>query len=164
MVTVYGPREAARICGIPFGTIAAWCFKYKWKKAGFKLPDPSDNSQIGKKDAGDVLREALEKHRDASTLHLAQYTEKASKAAAEHKKPLEVARKVRDVAGVYSTLWPQEEQSGLIEGAILLGMAKPTLNAKEIEEAKVIDVNEVSEVNEVSDVRTGLADPGQAGD
>jgi hypothetical protein len=152
LVTVYGPREAARVSGIPYGTISAMAFKFQWKKAGFRprVSDGSD-SPIAGKDAGDLLKESLEKSKSASTMHLAKFTERASEKAATHKDPLEVARAVKDVASVYNVLWPAEEESQLIEGAILLGHEKPTINVAEIEEAKVMDV------------RADVQDAGQAG-
>jgi hypothetical protein len=136
MVTLYGPREAARKTGIPVGTMLSWARTHKWKKMVLVKERPAvalhGNHQSSGKDAADLLRESLEKSRDASTFNLAQYTENASRKAAEHKNPLEVARKVRDVAGVYSTLWPAEEHSELIEGSILIGTAKVTDNPQEI--------------------------------
>lgn len=138
LVTLYGPREAARQSGLPVGTVLAWSAKFKWKKASV-LPRESVHTGVKaaagmvNKDAGDLLRESLENSRVNSTLHLAKYTEKASEAAAKHHNPLEVARKVRDVAGVYSTLFPPETEEGLIEGSILIGAAKVTDNVQEIE-------------------------------
>jgi len=85
------------------------------------------------KDASDMLKESLEHSRVKSTLHLARYVEKASKQAANHANPLDVARKTRDVAGVYQVLYPPEEGSELIEGSILIGAAKVTDDVKEIE-------------------------------
>jgi len=154
LVTVYGPREAARIAGIPVGTVMSWCHRFKWRKASVRPLVPSEltgRSNIAGKDAGDVLRDTLEAAKTNSTLHLARFTENASKKAAEHKNPLEVARKVRDVAGVYSTLWPAEEHSELIDGGILLGTEEVTENLDEMKELAV-------------NVRAELQDKRPAGD
>jgi hypothetical protein len=153
LVTVYGPREAARIAKLPPGTVMAWAHRYKWKKVTTRPVGVSrdSGSTLGGKDAADALAAAMESSKVASTLHLAKYTEKASKAAAEHEKPLDVARKVRDVAGVYSTLWPAEEHSELIDGGILLGTEAVTENP---EEMKAL----------AEDVRAELQDQRQAGD
>lgn len=130
LVTMHGPREAARVAGIPFGTVSAMCFKYKWKKAtGFK---PVSDHPLDGKDAADMIRESLERHRSDSTLNLARYVDQAAKKAAEHKDPLEVARKVRDVAGVHQILFPKEEDGGLIEGEILIGTRQVTINPEEV--------------------------------
>jgi len=143
LVTVYGPREAARLSGVPTGTISAYCFKYKWKKVSFPKPQVGHVDNVTGKDAGDLLAEALEKHRGQSTLNLARYVDHAAKKAAAHNDPLEVARKVRDVAGVHQIIFPQSEEGGLIEGAILIGTQKPEIDQAEIEAAKaeqIIDV------------------------
>ena len=131
LVTMHGPREAARVAGIPFGTVSAMCFKYKWKKAAFTALPPSSGNLAGK-DAADMIRESLERHRSDSTLNLARYVDQAAKKAAEHKDPLEVARKVRDVAGVHQILFPKEEDGGLIEGEILIGTRQVTINPEEV--------------------------------
>ena len=136
LVTVYGPNEAARISGVPRGTIHTWCHRYKWKKAIVNVVGAGieGKTNMAGKDAGDILRESLEDSKRESTLNLAKFTQRASKKAAEHKNPLEVARKVRDVAGVYSTLWPAEEHTELIDGGILLGTAEVTVNPEEVKE------------------------------
>ena len=144
LVAVYGTREAARVSGIPYGTISCYAFKYKWRKAAFRKQEGSHEALAGK-DAAEVLTEALQKHREDSTLNLAKYVDKAARDAARHGNPLDVARKVRDVAGVHQILFPKEEETGLIEGAILLGLEKPEIDTKEIEDAKaegaeIIDV------------------------
>lgn len=131
LVTMHGPREAARVAGIPFGTVSAMCFKYKWKKAAFKALPPAGNNLDGK-DAADVIRDTLERHRSDSTLNLAKYVDKAAKAAVKERNPLDVARKVRDVAGVHQILFPKDEEGGLIEGEILIGTRQVTVNPEEV--------------------------------
>ena len=44
-----------------------------------------------------------------------------------------MARKVRDVAGVFQVLYPPEEGTDLIQGAILIGEMRPTINKEEID-------------------------------
>ena len=139
LVTLHGPRGAARLAGLPVGTVLSWSRRYKWKRAVLHTP-PSTVTTAAKpgaalegKDASDMLRETMENTRINSTLHLANYVEKASKDASKHKNPLDVARKVRDVAGVYQVLYPPEEGNELIEASILIGAAKVTDDPKEIE-------------------------------
>lgn len=126
LVAVYGPREAARQSGLPTGTVLGWCAKFKWKKADriVRGTRAHENNPMTGKDPAQVLTEALQNHKDESTLHLAKYVEKASKAASKSEKPLEVARQVRDVSQVYKTLYPPEEGGEMIEGAILVGGMK----------------------------------------
>lgn len=130
LVAVYGPREAARVSGIPSGTVCSYASVHKWKKAAINRPANTVGT-TGQRDVTDVLIAAMEKHKQESQLHLAEYTANASRKAAEHRDPLEVARKVRDVAGVFQVLYPPETEGGLIEGAILIGEAKVTLNPQE---------------------------------
>lgn len=136
LVTIYGPREAARISGLKPGTIFWWCKRYNWKKAKAR-----EAPSIVGKDAGDAIRDALEKSKTASTINLAKFTERASEKAAKHTNPLEVARKVRDVAGVYSTLWPNESETELIAGGILIGEQRVEDNPQELKE--ITDVREI---------------------
>jgi hypothetical protein len=153
LVTMHGPREAARVAGIPFGTVSAMCFKYKWKKAAFTAL-PASNSNLAGKDAADVIRESLERARNDSTLNLAKYVDNASRKAAQSKDPLEVARKVRDVAGVHQIIFPREEEGGLIEGEILIGAAKVTINSEEVA-ARAKEIPNQDVWPELSDQRPG---------
>lgn len=115
LVTLFGPREAARQAGIPAGTVTRWACQFKWKKAIVSdVP----------KDAGDLIAEAVQKSRQLSTAHLARFTERASAQAAESRDPLQISKQARDVSHVYRTLWPaKKDGSELIEGAILMGGA-----------------------------------------
>ena len=158
LVAVYGIREAARQSGIPVGTISSWSCRFKWKKADKILLGTNgalSSAAIAGKDAADLLTEALTRHRQDSTLHLAHYTARAAKKAAEHEDPLSIAGKVKDVAGVYGTLFPPEEGGDLIEGAILVGSIKVKDSPEEmLARAQVVE----------DDVRETLPDQGPEGD
>jgi hypothetical protein len=124
LVSAYGSRETARQTGIPYGTVAWYCRKYKWKRAQPQDFRPDTKGQpIANQDPGDALATVLGRHKTASTLNLAQYTAKASKQALQGKDALGKARRVRDVAAVYRTLWPEERSGELIEAGILIGTA-----------------------------------------
>lgn len=160
LVAVYGPREAARQSGLPPGTVFSWCRRYKWKKAATLPRTNGINGMSGvvPRDAGDAITEAMAKHREESTLNLAKFTAKASKQAANLKNPLEKARAVRDVATVYSTLWPPEDGGEMVEGQILIGAAQVTDNhAEMIAQAEISDVS--SEGAQQHNVRQELPDP-----
>lgn len=128
LVVAFGQREAARLAGIKYGTLAVWCKRFHWKKAERPV---NDVQAICKQDAGDALKTTLEGYKGTSTLHLSKYAAEAATQAAKAKDKLSVARKVRDVAAVHSTLWPAERSGDLIEGAILIGMADVTDDAPE---------------------------------
>lgn len=126
LVSAFGSREAARQTGVPYGTIAAWCRRYKWRRAQPGIQPDKAGQPIRNQDPGDALTSVLERHKTASTLHLAQFTAKASKQALRGKDALGKARRVRDVAAVYRTLWPEERTGELIEAGILIGQDSVT--------------------------------------
>lgn len=159
LVAVYGPREAARQAKIPYGTVAQWCMKFKWKKASRLIHTSGKNGDPSvpmKDDAGDALVKALRSHKEVSTLNLAHYTARAARQAANLKDPLDKARNVRDVATIYDKLWPQESQTELIESAILIGSAVVKDNPQEMLAA--------TQVIEDADVREDVSDQGSQGD
>jgi hypothetical protein len=135
LVAVYGQQEAARQAGIPYGTVSSWCHRFKWKKMDV-LPrtngingnpcSPETRKRI------DEINNALIRAREASTINLAKYVDKAAKKAARHKDPLSIARRVRDVASVHETLFPKEKEGGIIEGGILIGAMVVKDDPKEI--------------------------------
>jgi hypothetical protein len=152
LITLYGARGAARMAKVPAGTMLCIAAKYKWKKAtGFNPEEQMSERAI---DAAELIAKEIAANRESSERNLAAYVKNASEKAAKHHDPLEVARKVRDVAGVYQVLYPPEEEGGLIEGAILIGGAQVTVNPEEVEaRARMID-----------DVRTELPDARPEGD
>jgi hypothetical protein len=143
LVTIYGARPAARLAKIPEGTVLAVAFKHGWKKASGFLPE-SEMSPAAI-DAAELIAKEIAESRQDSQLNLARYTKKASKAAADSTNPLDVARKVRDVAGVFQVLYPPETEEGLIEGAILMGTAAVIPDPEEVE-ARAITLTEVNDV------------------
>jgi hypothetical protein len=149
LVAVFGPREAARQAGLKEGTVCQWCRRYHWKKADrVALRKRMDALPGAGKDPAEALIEALQRFRDRSTLDLAQYVANAAKDAAKEKEPLGIARKVRDVAQVFSVVHPPEEGGEMIEGGILLGTARVAEATEEI----------------LANVRETLPDPGSQGD
>jgi hypothetical protein len=92
----------------------------------------------------DALRNVLSERKHRSRLALSKYTAEAAEAAAEHRDKLLIARKVKDVASVHKALWPEETHGELIDGAILIGMAKVVDNPEEIREARSKGLLEVT--------------------
>jgi len=131
LVALFGPSEAAKQLGIPKGTMLWRAQKYGWKKAASQ---PS-----GEKDIAEIIIRAVERSKQLTTVHLAQYAEKAAMEAAGHERPLEIARKVADVSKVYATLWPHEKEGKLIEGEILIGVAQVKDSKEKAVEGEVID-------------------------
>jgi hypothetical protein len=153
LVAVYGGREAAKLSGLPLGTVLSWCYRYGWRKA--KVPmRPRGGLPISGKGPVEAIVDALEKHKEESTMHLAEFTARAAKKAAKHADPLSVARNVRDVAHVYRAVWPEEEGGEMVEGAILVGTAQ----------VKDDPVEMLAETVPLEDVREEFSDQGSQGD
>ena len=74
-----------------------------------------------------ALANVLSERKDRSKLGLSKFTAEAAEEAAEHRDKLGIAGKVRDVAGVHKTLWPEEPNSNnqILNIAILTGAAPP---------------------------------------
>jgi len=69
----------------------------------------------------------LSERKDRTKLGLSKYAAEAAEQAAEHRDKLEIARKVKDVASVHSTLWPEKQgaQTHILNLALLTGKVSP---------------------------------------
>ena len=56
------------------------------------------------------LAAILAERKERTRLGLSKYAAEAAERAAEHPDKLGIAEKVKDVAGVHKTLWPEENQ------------------------------------------------------
>ena len=72
----------------------------------------------------DALANVLGERKHRTKLGLSKYVVEASEQAASHQDKLAIARNVRDVASVHSTLWPEEKRTEIIQASILLGEAE----------------------------------------
>ena len=54
------------------------------------------------------LAAILAERKERTKLGLSKYTAEAAEQAAEHRDKLEIAGKVKDVASIHKTLWPEE--------------------------------------------------------
>ena len=62
----------------------------------------------------DSLAVILSERKDRTKLGLSKYAAEAAERAAESDGDLALARNVRDVAAVHSTLWPETPQPGIL--------------------------------------------------
>ena len=68
----------------------------------------------------------MSERKDRTQLGLSKYAAEAAEEAAEHRDKLGIAGKVKDVAGVHKTLWPeQSETKPILNLAILTGQIQP---------------------------------------
>jgi len=105
-----GLREIARNIDIPEGTVLAHAKRHGWAKqievAKTKAPAVQSNAITPAEAAANVLST----RKDKSRLNLSKYVADASQTAAKSQGDLTIARHVKDVAAVHSTLWPEEPQ------------------------------------------------------
>jgi hypothetical protein len=148
LVVMFGPREAARQCGMKEDTVCGIAWRKKWKKASApeqtQSPAPIPNTQSAISNPQQVIPDAvplskkgqaiinqppstavssaLSSLRGRSMLGLARYSARAAELAAEHKDPLEISRKAKDVSDVHKALWPVENQNqNILQIGILIG-------------------------------------------
>jgi hypothetical protein len=69
-----------------------------------------------------AVKQALTALKHKSMVGLATYSARAATIAAEHPKPLEISRKVKDVSDVHKALWSNESSaSSILQIGILIG-------------------------------------------
>jgi hypothetical protein len=101
-------RKAARIAGLSENTVKSWALRYGWNK--LPKPSPHPKHPIRTQSPAAIVADELSQNKKRSTFALARYSAAAAEQAAEHPDKLEIAGKVKDVAGVHKTLWLQENQ------------------------------------------------------
>jgi hypothetical protein len=122
LVVAFGPREAARQAGLSENTVLSLARRKHWKQAlpGAQISTSYPHSKSNHSPA-DALATALNGHKSRSIFALGKWTAEAAEEAARHPEKLRIAKRVRDVAGVHSVLWPTEAKPGLLRVGILIG-------------------------------------------
>jgi hypothetical protein len=125
LVVSFGPRQAARLSGIPAGTVLSLSHRYHWKcaqdvpgKPGRKprfspspfnvSSRPTDPKSFCNQSPGNALGNALTQLKHKSTMGLATYSAKAATALNKVRNPLDVTRKAVDISDVHKSIWPAE--------------------------------------------------------
>src|SRR6516225_5603488 len=125
LVVLHGQRKAARIAGLSENTVKSWALRYHWNK----LPKPSPHPMhpIRTQSPAAIVADELSENKARSTLALSRFSADAAEVAATHPDKLGIAGKVKDVAGVHRTLWPEESarNAPLLQLAILTGAREP---------------------------------------
>ena len=125
-----GLREIARKMDIPEGTVLAHAKRHGWTQqiqvATEQLPSLQSDAITPVQSVPQSLAAILAERRDRTKLGLSKYTAEAAERAAEHPDKLGIAGKVKDVAGVHKTLWPQENQrEEILQIGFLIGKVHP---------------------------------------
>jgi len=122
-----GLREIARKMNIPEGTVLARAKRHGWsqqiqiatREVGVLQSDAITPVQSVPQSIASILAERKER----TKLGLSKYTAEAAEDAANHPDKLGIAGKVKDVADVHKTIWPNEtEQKNILNiGFIING-------------------------------------------
>ena len=139
-VSRIGLREIARKMNIPEGTVLAHAKRHGWTQQIQVATQQQSDAITPVQSVPQSIAAILGERKDRSKLGLAKFTALAAEQAAEHKDKLGIAGKVKDVARVHKTLWPEENQrEPILNLAILTGefqprRAKPVFDAQTGEE------------------------------
>jgi hypothetical protein len=124
-------REIARKMNIPEGTVLAHAKRHDWTQqiqvATRELRVMQSDAITPVQSVPQSITSIRNERKDRTKLGLSKYAAEAAEQAAEHRDKLGIARNVRDVASVHSTLWPEEKtannllQIGILTGSVQIG-------------------------------------------
>ncbi len=113
----HGLKKAAELSGVNYETVRKWSQRQHWNG------NVSDSRAVVPlvPIADSVQREHAANRLESKT-NLGRYAAQASKDAAKHRNKLKIARAVRDVAAVHSSLWPEDHnERGIVNLNVLAG-------------------------------------------
>ena len=130
---------------IPEGTVLAHAKRHGWTQ---QIQAATQELSVMQSDAitpmqsvqsvPQSLAAILAERKERTRLGLSKFAAEAAEQAAEHRDKLGIAGKVKDVAGVHKTLWPEENSpSNIVNLAVLIGDKRP----KRIDKARVINAS-----------------------
>jgi hypothetical protein len=86
------------------------------------VSSPQEPKASQKQSPSAAVKQALTALKTKSMVGLATYSARAATIAAEHPKPLEISRKVKDVSDVHKALWSNESSAAsILQIGILIG-------------------------------------------
>lgn len=110
LVLQYGPREAARMCGLAENTVLSWTHRGKWledtKVKAAKLPPPASMRAINAiKSPVDALMDVLREDGDATKVAAMRYARRTTEHAASlaETSPEQALAQAADVKAVVQT-------------------------------------------------------------
>jgi hypothetical protein len=147
-------REIARKMDIPEGTVLAHAKRHGWTN---QLQVATRESSVMQSEAITPMQSVpqsiasiLDERKERSKLGLSKFACEAAEQAAEHRDKLSVAGKVKDVASVHSTLWPQQPQTNqILNVGILTGQVN-------VWDAKTGVIDTGPDKGERVDIETGV--------
>jgi hypothetical protein len=131
LAVAVGVREAARQMGISQDAVRQRSKREGWMAspetvAQRALAKAVTNVSPNALSPAAALANVLNERKERTKLGLSKFTAEAAEQAAEHPDKLGIAGKVKDVASVHGTLWPEEERrEPIINLAIVTGEFQP---------------------------------------
>jgi hypothetical protein len=149
-VSGIGLREIARKMNIPEGTVLAHAKRNGWTQQIEVATGLQSDAITPVQSVPQSLAAILSERKERTRLGLSKFTAEAAEQAAEHRDKLGIAGKVKDVASVHSTLWPEQPQTNqILNVGILTGQVN-------VWDAKTGVIDTGPDKGERVDVVTGL--------
>jgi hypothetical protein len=128
-------REIARKMNIPEGTVLAHAKRHGWTQqiqvATGQLTVMQSDAITPVQSVPQSVASILDERKDRAKLGLSKYAAEAAEEAAKHRDKLGIAGKVKDVASVHRTLWPDEPKTNeILPGWRILIGAENVIDAK----------------------------------
>jgi hypothetical protein len=126
-----GVREAARQMGISEDAVRQRSKREGWMASPKTvsqraLAKPVTSVSPVALSPADALANVFSERKHRTKLGLSKFTAEAAEQAAVHRDKLGIAGRVKDVAAVHKTLWPEENQrEPILNLAILTGQIRP---------------------------------------
>jgi hypothetical protein len=125
-----GLREIARKMRIPEGTVLAHAKRHGWTQLIQVATQQQSDVIAPVQSVPQSIASILNERKDRTKLGLSKYAAEAAEEAAEHRDKLGIAGKVKDVAGVHKTLWPDQSETNQILNIGILTGAIPVYDAE----------------------------------
>lgn len=125
-VSGIGLREIARKMNIPEGTVLAHAKRHGWTQQIQVATQQQSDAITPVQSVPQYLVAILSERKDRTRLGLSRYAAEAAEQAADHRDKLSISGKVKDVADVHKTLWPnQPETNQILNLGVLIGTTRP---------------------------------------
>ena len=121
-----GLREIARKMNISEGTVLAYAKRHGWTQQIQVATQQQSDAITPVQSVPQALAAILSERKERTKLGLSKFTAEAAEEAAEHRDKLGIAGRVKDVADVHKTLWPnQPETNHILNLGVLIGNIRP---------------------------------------
>jgi hypothetical protein len=125
-VSGIGLREIARKMNVPEGTVLAHAKRRGWTQQIQVATQQQSDAITPVQSVPQSIAAFLGQCRERTKLSLGKFTAEAAEQAALHRDKLGIAGKVKDVADVHKTLWPnQPETNQIFNLGVLIGKIRP---------------------------------------